>query len=142
MSSKPLSEFLQQQDGAGALMAQARQLLVLRSATEAVLPAPLRKLYQVANYKQGTLVVFSANNAVAARLRLMRPALLQACLERGVAVNELKIEVQPAPFVSPHGPKKRAFLSSGAKQALEKLEGKLQAGELRERVRNLAKKSG
>ena len=141
MSSKPLGEFLQQADGAGALMAQARQLLVLRRATTTLLPAPLRKLYQVANYKQGTLIVFAANNAVAAKLRLMRPALLQACLESGTAVRELKIEVEPAAFVTPHGPKKRAFLSGGARLALERLEAQLSEGALRERIRALAKKS-
>lgn len=140
MATKALSEFLQQ-DEAGALMAQTRQLLVLRRATEPLVPPPLRKLCRVANYKQGVLVLFAANNAVAAKLRLLAPGLQQACLECGVSVRELKIEVQPAAFTPVLQRPKRAFLSGRAKESLANLEKKLPEGALRERLRTMAKKT-
>jgi hypothetical protein len=139
MPSKALNEFLQQEE-AGALMAQARQLLALRRAVEPQIPAPLRKLCQVANFKQGVLLFFAANNAVAAKLRLLSPALLDACLQRGAAVRELKVEVNPGAFAPVAQRSKRAFLSGGAKDALRNLEKKLPEGELRERLRAMSKK--
>lgn len=140
MPSKAVAEFLAQEEGAGALIARARLLNSLGRAIDPVVPAPLRHLYRVANFKQDALLLFTANNAVAAKLRLLSPAFLQACLERGTAVRELKIEVQPAAFAPAAQAKKRAFLSGNAKQALKKLEGTLREGELRTRIRALTNK--
>jgi hypothetical protein len=140
MPSKALNEFLKQGDEAGALMAQAKQLLTLRRAMEAVVPPALRPVWQLANFKQGNAILFAANNAVAARLRLLAPALLQACLDRGAAIKDLKVEVQPAAFTPKTQPLKRAHLSRAARDSLQRLERKLGEGELREHVRALVER--
>ncbi|HKO87959.1 MAG TPA: DciA family protein [Burkholderiales bacterium] len=141
MSSKAIADFLPHAEGAGPLMAQAKLLLALSRAIEPLVPAPLRPLYRVANYKQGDLLIFTANNAVAARFRLLAPGIQEACLERGTSIHALKLEVRPTAFTPVSRPGKRAFLSGNAKQALKKLENDLEEGELRARVRAIAAKS-
>ena len=140
MPSKAVADFLSHEEGAGALMGQAKLLLALGRVIEPLVPIPLRKLYRVANYKQGTLLLFAANNSVAAKLRLLAPSLIEACLHRGTAVKELKVEVRPPAFPPTVRTAKRAFLSGNAKQTLKKLENSLDEGELRRRVRALVAK--
>jgi hypothetical protein len=138
MSSKALKEFLREGDEAGALMAKAQQLLGLRLAIEPAIPQPLRNAWRVANLKDGKLIVYAAHNAAAARIALLAPTLIQACLGRGVAIKDLKVEVQPAAFAQRPRRSKRTYLSQGAKRSLKVLEGNLKQGELRERIRAMA----
>lgn len=138
MSSKTLREFLRDGDEAGALMAKAQQLLVLRDALEPAIPLPLRKAWRLANVKEGKLIVHAAHNAAAARIALLAPTLIQTCLSRGIAVKEVKVEVQPAAFAQAARRSKRSYLSDSARRSLQSLEGKLAAGELRERIRAMA----
>ena len=87
--------FLNQPDGIAPLMPQARRLIELREILAAMLPESLARCCSIANFKQGKLVIFTANGAIAAKLKLMLPTLLQQLSERAIEVTGLEVCVQP-----------------------------------------------
>jgi len=95
MPAKNPCAFLNQPDGIASLMPQARRLIELRGILAAVLPGPLARSCSIANYKQGKVVIFAANSAAAAKLKLMRPTLSEQLSKRGVEVTGLEVRVQP-----------------------------------------------
>ena len=95
MHTKNPCAFLNQPDGIASLMPQARRLIELRGILSAVLPESLARWCSIANYKQGKVVIFAANSAVAAKLKLMRPTLSEQLSKRGIEVTGLEVRVQP-----------------------------------------------
>jgi len=117
-------------------MPQAKRLLELRHVLLETLPAPLSELATVANYRQGRVVIFAANSAIAAKLKLMAPALKDRFLRMGMKVTALDIEVQPGHEVAATPPK-AAVLSQAARQALAKLSSQLPDSKLKSSVTKL-----
>jgi hypothetical protein len=76
-------------------MPQARRLIELRGILAAALPESLARSCSIANYKQGKIVIFAANSAVAAKLKLLSPALSEELSKRAVEVTGLEVRVQP-----------------------------------------------
>ncbi len=95
MHPKNPCAFLNQPDGIASLMPQARRLIELRGILSAALPPSLARWCSIANYKQGKVVIFAASSTVAAKLKLMRPALVEQLSLRGVEVTGLEVRVQP-----------------------------------------------
>ena len=87
--------FLNQPDGIAPLMSQAGRLIELREILAAVLPESLARCCSIANYKQGKVVIFAANGAIAAKLKLMLPTLTEQLSKRGIEVTGLEVCVQP-----------------------------------------------
>ncbi|TMH83871.1 MAG: DUF721 domain-containing protein [Betaproteobacteria bacterium] len=87
--------FLNQPDGIAPLMPQARRLIELREILAAVLPESLARCCSIANFKQGKVVIFAANGAIAAKLKLMLPTLLEQLSKRAMEVTGLEVCVQP-----------------------------------------------
>jgi len=87
--------FLNQPDGIAPLLPQARRLIELREILAAVLPESLARYCSIANYKQGKVVIFAANGAIAAKLKLMLPTLSEQLSKRGIEVTGLEVLVQP-----------------------------------------------
>jgi len=87
--------FLDQPDGIAPLMPQARRLIELREILAAVLPESLARCCSIANYKQGNVVIFAANGAIAAKLKLMLPTLSEQLSKRAMEVTGLEVRVQP-----------------------------------------------
>src|SRR2546427_3378284 len=87
--------FLDQPDGIAPLMPQARRLIELREILAAVLPESLARCCSIANFKQGKVVIFAANGAIAAKLKLMLPTLLEQLSKRAIEVTGLEVCVQP-----------------------------------------------
>src|SRR3981081_3634915 len=87
--------FLNQPDGIAPLMSQAGRLIELREILAAVLPESLARCCSIANYKQGKVVIFAANGATAAKLKLMLPTLSEQLSKRGIEVTGLEVCVQP-----------------------------------------------
>ena len=92
--------FLNQPDGIAPLMPQARRLIELRKILAAMLPESLARSCSIANYKQGKVVIFAANGATAAKLKLMLPTLSEQLSQRGIEVTGLEVCVQPLSSVS------------------------------------------
>lgn len=87
--------FLNQPDGIAPLMPQARRLIELREMLAAILPESLARCCSIANYKQGKVVIFAANGAIAAKLKLMLPTLSEQLSKRAKEVTGLEVCVQP-----------------------------------------------
>ena len=95
MHPKNPCAFLNQPDGIAPLMPQARRLIELRKILAAMLPESLARSCSIANYKQGKIVIFAANGATAAKLKLMLPTLSEQLSQRGIEVTGLEVCVQP-----------------------------------------------
>ena len=120
-------------------MPQARRLIGLRRILATVLPESLARGSSIANVKQGKLIVFAANGAVAAKLRLMSPALLEQLSKRGIEVTEMEVRVQP-PLQLPQAPEKSAKMSSKGASNLMDLCKQLPDSELKNALSQLAHK--
>ena len=139
MHSKNLSAFLVQAEGIDALMPQAKRLLALRQVLFDALPESLGKNSTVANYRQGRIVLYAANAAIAAKIKLLRPALVARYASMGLEVTGMDIEVQPA-SVSVATPEKTAVLSQNARRALAELVSQLPESELKSAIVAIANK--
>lgn len=128
--------FLIQADGVAALMPQARRLLELRKHLAAALPQALADSCSVANYKQGKVVIYAINGAVAAKLNLLRPSLQQHLAKRGVEVTGMDIRVQPRQDCS-QPLEKQSKITSEAFRNLQLLYEQLPDSELKNAVGRL-----
>jgi hypothetical protein len=133
MHSKNLDAYLDQAGGINALMPQAKRLLELRQVLLETLPAPLAELASVANFRQGKVVIFAANSAIAAKLRLLGPGLRDRLVERGLQVTALEIEVQPRQDTAAL-PQKAAVLTDAAREALTRLSTQLPDSQLKSSI--------
>lgn len=88
-----LQRFLHGGDALARLQDHAARLRRLQGALEAALPAQMLGQCQVANLKEGTLVLSARSGAAAVRLRQMLPSLLDHLLAAGHAVQAIKVKV-------------------------------------------------
>jgi hypothetical protein len=137
MISKNLDAYLIQADGINSLMPQAKRLLELRQVLLEVLPKPLADLATVANYRQGKIVIFAANSAIAAKLKLLSLTLKDRFVTRGLQVTALEIEVQPSQDHANATPK-AAVLTETARQVLSRLASQLTESELKSIISSMA----
>ena len=137
MMAKNLNAYLVQADGINSLIPQAKRLLELRHILLEALPKPLADSATVANYRHGKVVIFAANAAVAAKLKLMGPAITERFVTRGLQVTALNIEVQPGDGVAGVQPK-AAVLTDTARQALASLASQLAESELKTAISSMA----
>ena len=140
MASRPLGAYLDDGEAAGHLMSHAAVLLRLRRIALPALPAPIRRSVEIASLKQGTVVIFAENNAIAAKLRLLAPNLIDLWGRSGMQVNAIRVSAQATtPSREPAPPK--SGVSPGAARALEDLAEQLPQTPLRDAVRSLAAKA-
>lgn len=139
MHAKNLNEYLAQAGDINALMPQAMRLIELRHVLLKVLPGTLADAATVANYRQGKLIIFAANAAAAAKLKLLGPALLERFAKRGFQVTALKIEVQPGEERA-NRYAKEAVLSDAARRSLCRLASQLTDSKLKSTIASLAER--
>ena len=130
MHMKNPCSFLNQADAVSALMPQAERLIELREILSSLLPESLARRCSVANYKQGRVVIFAANGATAAKLKLMLPALLEQLSGRALEVTGMDVVVQ-ALEPEQQVPEKSARISSEAASGLAELCDQLPDSELK-----------
>lgn len=135
MHSQRVREFLT--DGMYSLMPQAQRLMELRRIAAGALPGNLLRSCSIANYKQGKVVIFAENSAVAAKLKLLAPTLRDHFMKSAIEVTGIDVEVQPT-NPAPPPPEKHTHLSPGAAQALTDLAGQLPDSELKSSINALA----
>jgi hypothetical protein len=76
---------------------KVRQLRVLQSRYELVVPPSLSRASHVAMIEQGNLTLMANNSAVAAKLRQMTPELLKQLQLQGCEVTVIQVRVQVTP---------------------------------------------
>ena len=129
--------FLNQPDGIAPLMPQARRLIELREILATILPESLARCCSIANYKQGKVVIFAANGATAAKLKLMLPTLSGQLSKRAKEVTGLEVCVQPLAS-NPQVTEKSAKMSPGAALEMAKVCEQLPDSELKVSLGKLA----
>lgn len=139
MHAKSLGAILNQAESINSLMPQAKRLLEMRQILAEALPGELPRYCTAANWRQGRLIIFAENNAIAAKLKLLRPTLGDHFLKRGVEVTAIDIQVQPErPALALPG--KRAKLSAAACGFLTDLSSQLSDSDLKKSIEALASK--
>jgi hypothetical protein len=140
MATRPIGAFLDSGDGAGRLISQASLLLRLRKTAEVCLPEPLRRATHIAAYKQGKVVIFAENNAIAAKLRLLAPRMIELWGQNGFDVSAIRIEAQAS--AAAKSPQKAPMeVSASAGKSLASLAQALPDSALRQSVESLARKA-
>ncbi len=137
----PIGDFLDTDAAAGRVAAQAALLLRLRESASLVVPEGLWRSASIASFKQGKVVIFAANNAIGAKLRLYEPGLIDLWARKGLQVSAIRVEVQPtvARAAAVH---KHALLTPAAGAALAALAESLPADSpLRGKVEGLARRA-
>jgi hypothetical protein len=138
MHPKNLRSYLS--DGISSLLPQARRLLELRQILAESMPENLRRSSSIANYKQGKVVIFADNSAVAAKLKLLAPTLTGVLVKNGFEVTGMQVEVQPKSPLAEAKPK-HANLSETAAAELTKLSDQLPDSQLKSSILSLAGKA-
>jgi hypothetical protein len=139
MPIKNPSAFLNQPDAIASLMPQAQRLIELRKILAAALPESLARHCSIANYKQGKVVLFAANSAVAAKLKLLSPGLSEELTRRAAEVTGLEVRVQPLNYVG-QVIEKSSKMSSEAAAALGRLAQQLSDSELKTTLDRMARR--
>src|SRR5262245_1245259 len=141
MQAKHIGEYLASDSGTGRLVPQVAVLLAIRQRLSSALPDNLRRSCAIANYKQGNVVVFAGNSAVAAKVRLLAPKLIESLSGYGLQFTGIKVQVQAeSSFALPMTEKKARSLSIGASASLARLGKTLPESRLRRAVEALAKR--
>lgn len=138
MHSKNIRAYLDSATGISSLLPQAERLIELRRVYRKLVPQQLSRSSSIVNYKQQIVVIFTENNAVAAKLRLLSPRLINGFLENGVKVTGIRLEVQPRQSPKTEVAPKRATLSAAGAESLKALARQLPESRLKQALATIA----
>jgi|SRR5665647_1802317 len=138
MHSKNIRAYLDSVAGIAALLPQAERLIELRRIYAKLVPHQLLRSSSIVNYKQGNVVIFAENNAVAAKLKLLGPQLVNGFSKCGVEATGIRLEVQPLENPRKAPTTKQAKLSAGGVGYLRALAQRLPDSALKQSVTDMA----
>lgn len=138
MHSKNLRAYLDSAAGIAALLPQAERLIELRRIYSEVMPQQLSRSSSIVNYKQEIVVIFAENNAIAAKIKLLSPRLVNDFAKRGLQVTGIRLEVQPRQTPRAETLQKHAKLSLAGATSLEALARRLPDSKLKHALADLA----
>jgi hypothetical protein len=140
MHSKDLRSYLDSVAGIAALLPQAERLIELRRIYSEIVPQQLLQSSSIVNLKQEKVVIFAENNAIAAKLRLLSPRLVNDFSKRGVQVTGIRLEVQPHQGPRKALSSKQAKLSAAGAESLEALAKRLPDSRLKQAVTEMVER--
>ena len=140
MHSKNLRAYLDSTAGIAALLPQAERLIELRRIYSELVPQQLLRSSSIVNYKRQTVVIFAENNAIAAKLKLLSPRLVNDFSKRGVEVTGIRLEVQPRQEPQKAPTPKQAKLSQAGAESLEALAKRLPDSRLRQALAEMVER--
>ena len=140
MHSKKLRAYLDSAAGIAALLPQAERLIELRRIYKEIMPKQLLRSSSIVNYKQEKVVIFAENNAIAAKIKLLSPRLVNDFSKRGMQVTGIRLEVQPWQEQPKAPAPKQAKLSAAGAESLEALARRLPDSNLRRALTELARR--
>lgn len=138
MHSKNLRAYLDSSVAIAGLLPQAERLIELRRIYSKLVPPQLSRFSSIVNYKQQKVVIFAENNAIAAKLRLLSPRLVNDFSKCGVQVTGIRLEVQPRRDAPTADAPKRARLSQAGTVSLETLARRLPDSSLKRALAEMA----
>jgi hypothetical protein len=136
-----LEHYLDNEAGAGKVMAHARLLLKLEQRFAAVAPSGLRHAAHVANYKSGRIIIHADNGAVAAKLRQMGQRLCSELSKSGAECNGIDVKVQPRQILEQSSTSTQKPLSPGALGVLRSTAENLPKGPLQAALATLLERA-
>jgi hypothetical protein len=116
--TRPLSRFLGGGDALARLQDHAARLRRLQGVLDACLPPQLAGQCQVANLKDGVLIVAARGGAAAVRVRQILPSLLERLQHGGHPVQSIKVKVGTPEQTTPARPAPQRQISAAAKADL------------------------
>ena len=140
MHSKNLRAYLDSTAGIAALLPQAERLIELRRIYSELVPQQLLRSSSIVNYKRQTVVIFAENNAIAAKLKLLSPRLVNDFSKRGVEVTGIHLEVQPRENPKKEPLPKHAKLSAAGAESLEALARRLPDSRLKQALTGMVER--
>ena len=140
MHSKNLRAYLDSTAGIAALLPQAERLIELRRIYSELVSQQLLQSSSIVNYKRQTVIIFAENNAIAAKLKLLSPRLVNDFSKGGVEVTGIRLEVQPRQEPRKAPPPKQAKLSAAGAASLEALAKRLPDSRLRQAVTEMVER--
>lgn len=140
MHSKNLRAYLDSAAGIAALLPQAERLIELRRIYSELVPQQLLRCSSIVNYKQENVVIFAENNAIAAKLKLLSPRLVNDFSKRGVQVTGIRLQVQPRQEPRIALTPKQAKLSAAGAESLEALAKRLPDSKLKQAVTEMVER--
>ena len=78
----------------GPLAARAADLIELRRLYRDNLPPGLAQASQIANFREGVVIIMADNSATAAKLKQLTARLTTLFQEKGWQINAIKVQVQ------------------------------------------------
>lgn len=136
-----LHRFLTRGDALARLQDHAARLRRLQGALEAALPPQLASQCQVANLKEGTLVVSARGGAAAVRLKQILPSLVEHFARAGHAVQSIRVKVAQPEQPGWRRPATERHISADAKASLSAFAQSLPAdAPLRESLERLVRR--
>lgn len=125
------------------LVAKTRDLRALTGLVHSFLSAGLAREARVGNIRDGNLTLIATNSAVAAKLKLLGPALSQFLLERRFQVNSVSVRVQPnRPRSALSERQKSVHLSTHALESLRRLYERLEPSPARDALAKMLRRYG
>ena len=138
MHSKNLRAYLDSATGIASLLPQAERLIELRRIYNEIMPQQLLRSSSIVNYKLGKVVIFAENNAIAAKIKLLSPRLVNDFAKRGVKITGIRLEVQPRENPPEQQALKHARLSLAGAESLDALVKRLPDSKLKQTLGELA----
>ena len=138
MHSKNIRAYLDSAAGIAGLLPQAERLIELRRIYSKLVPQQLLRSSSIVNYRQRNVVIFADNNAIAAKLRLLSPRLVNDFSKYGVEVTGIRLEVQPRQEPLKETAPKRAKLSRAGAESLQALARQLPESKLKQALAGMA----
>jgi hypothetical protein len=125
------------------VLSKTRELHALSELVQNFLATELRAQIRVANLKEGKLALLAANSAVAAKLRLLAPALVRFLQERRMQVSLVSVRVQPIESLKKVcGVQKSVHFSTHAIERLRQLYERLSPSPARDAVARMLRRHG
>jgi len=140
MHSKNVRAYLDSNAGIAALLPQVERLIELRRIYRELVPRQLLQSSSIVNLKQETVVIFAENNAIAAKIKLLSPRLVNDFSKRGMQVTGIRLEVQPREERREAQTHKQAKLSQAGGERLEALAKRLPESRLKQVVKEFAER--
>jgi len=142
MHSKNLRAYLDSATGIAALLPQAERLIELRRIYQEIMPQQLLRSSSIVNYKQEKVVIFAENNAIAAKIKLLSPRLVNDFSKRGLQITGIRLEVQPQQTAPQEPVQKHARLSHAGAASIGALAKRLPDSKLKQALTDMAGRGG
>ena len=94
MATRSLIEHITADENIARFTIQAQRLLQCQRQLQTALPHALRPYVRVANLRAGKLVVYTANSAIASKIRQLAPRLATIFANQRPHVSEIDVRVQ------------------------------------------------